>query len=66
MITTSNQRLSTNINFFHCELAKHFPNISRHDLSFVRNPYLVSRTDLISNFSIDDENQDEFIATKND
>ena len=49
-----------------CEMAKHFPNISKDDLAFVRNPYLVARTDLISIFNEDDNNQDEFIAIKND
>ena len=29
------------LQFLRFELAKHFPNISRDDLSFVRNPYLV-------------------------
>ena len=54
------------LQFLRFELAKHFPNISRDDLSFVRNPYLVARTDLINIFNGDDNNQDEFIAIKYD
>ena len=45
-----------------CELAKHFPDISRDDLACVRNPYLVASTDLVSIVNGDVDNPDKFIA----
>ena len=53
--------ISDEYQFLCCELAKHFHNISRDDLVFFRNPYLVA-----SIFNGDDNDQNEFIATKND
>ena len=54
------------LQFLRCELAKHFPNISRDDLSFVSNPYLVARTHHITVFNENGNNQDEFMAIEND
>ena len=48
------------LQFLRFELAKHFL-VSSDDLSFVSNSYLVA-----SIFNGDDNNQDEFIAIKND
>ena len=45
-----------------CELAKHFPDISRDDLACVRNTYLVASTDLVSIFNGVVDNPDKFIA----
>ena len=39
-----------------CDVAKHFPNISRNDLAFVSNPYLVAGTELISILNGNDKN----------
>ena len=44
------------LQFVCSELAKYFHNISRDHLAFVRNPYLVARTDFISIFNGDDNN----------
>ena len=48
------------------EFAKYFPNTTRDDLVFVRNPYLVSDSDVVNMFSGNDATQEEFIALKND
>ena len=58
--------ISDKLQFPRCELAKHFPNISIDNLAFVRNPYLVAGTDLVSILNGVDNNQDEFITLKND
>ena len=59
-------KIINELRYLRCELAKHFHNIARDVLAFVRNPYLVAPTDLISIFNGDDNDQNEFIATKND
>ena len=59
-------KISNELQFLRCELVNYFPNISRDDLSFVRNPYLVAGTNFINIFNKDDNNQDEFIAIKSD
>ena len=47
------------------EFAKYFPDTTRDDLVFVRNPYLVSDSDVVNMFSGNDATQEEFIAPKN-
>ena len=49
-------KTSDKFQLLRCNLAKHFPNISRNDLAFVSNPYLVAGTKLISIFNGDDNN----------
>ena len=44
------------------EFAKYFPDTTRDDLVFVRNPYLVSDTDVVNMFSGNDATQEEFIT----
>ena len=63
-MTMTMTKIIDELQFPRCELAKHFHNISRDDLAFVRNPYLVAGTDLINIFNGDDDNQYEFIAPK--
>ena len=48
------------------EFAKYFLDTTRDDLVFVRNPYLVSDSDVVNMFSGNDATQEEFIALKND
>ena len=47
------------------KFAKYFPDTTSDDLVFVRNPYLVSDSDVVNIFSGNDATQEEFIAPKN-
>ena len=49
-------KISDKFQLLRCDLAKHFPYISRNDLAFVSNPYLVPGTEIIGIFNGDDEN----------
>ncbi|XP_076816888.1 zinc finger BED domain-containing protein 5-like [Clavelina lepadiformis] len=63
----SNRRLSiNNLQSLRSDFAGYFPNITRDDLAFVRNPNLIADADLASMFNGDDNTQEEFIALTND
>ena len=57
-------QIINNLQSLRSEFAKYFPVIARHDLAFVRNPYLVA--DVVNMFDGDDNTQEEFIALRND
>ena len=59
-------QIINNLLSVHSEFAKYFPDATRDDLVFVRNPYLVSDSDVVNMFSGNDATQEEFIASKND
>ena len=46
------------------EFARYFPDTTRDDLVFVRNPCLVSDSDVVNMFSGNDATQEKFIALK--
>ena len=58
-------QIINNLLYLRSEFAKYFPDTTRDDLVFVRNPYLVSDSDVVNMFSGNDATQEEFIALKN-
>ena len=59
-------QIINNIVSLRSEFANYFPDTTRDNLEFVKNPYLVSDSDVVNMFSGNDATQEEFIALKND
>ena len=56
-------QIINNLPSLRSKFPKYFPD-TRDDLVFVRNPYLVSDSDVVNMFSGNDATQEEFIALK--
>ena len=54
-----------NLQSFCCEFAKHFSDITKDDLAFIKNLCLVTETDLVSMFNKDNNTETKLIALKN-
>ena len=59
-------QIISNLLSLRSEFAKCFPDTTRDDLVFVRNPYLDSDSEVVNMFSENDATPEEFIALKND
>ena len=59
-------KIINNLQSLCSEFTKYFPETTRDDLVFVRNPYLVPNSEVVNMFNGDVSTQEEFIALKND
>ena len=59
-------KIINNLQSLRSEFTKYFPETTRDDLVFVRNPYLVPNSEVVNMFNGDVSTQEEFIALKND
>ena len=59
-------KIINNLQCLRSEFTKYFPETTRDDLVFVRNPYLVPNWEVVNMFNGDVSTQEEFIALKND
>ena len=57
-------KIISNLQSLPYEFVKYFPDITRDNFAFVRNPYLVADMDLVGVINEDVDNQEEFIALK--
>jgi len=58
-------KIINNLQSLRSEFTKYFPETTRDDLVFVRNPYLVPNSEVVNMFNGDVSTQEEFIALKN-